>query len=115
NITCKGRFPALSNYFISWGAIMTDELKEHYSIESERIFTTGAPHFDKSKCLPSRDKKKTYLENLGLNPDMPYLFFGMSSPYFSPKEIDIVERLADQINRDIYGENMQIVIRPHPQ
>lgn len=115
NITCKGRFPAISDYFISWGAIMTDELMEYYSIDRERIYTTGVPHFDKSKCLPSPAKGKMYLEKLNLNPDKPYLLFGMSSPYFSPKEIDIVERLADQINRDTYGEDMQIVIRPHPQ
>src|SRR5690606_7685888 len=50
-----------------------------------------------------------------LDPKKPYLFFGMSSPYFAPKEIDIVERLADQIKRNIYGDDMQLIIRPHPQ
>ncbi|MEL6135103.1 MAG: hypothetical protein AAFR59_17225, partial [Bacteroidota bacterium] len=44
-----------------------------------------------------------------------YLFFGMSASHFAPREIDIVEWLADQIENDKFGENMQLVIRPHPQ
>jgi hypothetical protein len=115
NITCKGRFPALSDYYISWGQIMKDELQEYYNIPSEKIFNTGVPHFDKSKELVNSSVLKTTLDEMGLNSKMPYILVGMSSPYFSPREIDIVERLADLIIRNIFGTNMQLVIRPHPQ
>lgn len=115
NITCKGRFPSISDYFISWGKIMTDELKEYYNLSGDRIFETGVPHFDKGKELVNESDLKCNIQELGLDPEKPYIFFGMSSPYFAPREIDIVERLSDQINRNIYGENMQLVIRPHPQ
>ena len=115
NITCKGRFPAISDYFISWGKIMSDELSEYYKIDGDKIFTTGVPHFDKSKELANPDKRKKYISSLGLDPNKPYLLFGMSSPYFAPREIDIVERVADHIGRGIYGEGMQLIVRPHPQ
>lgn len=115
NITCKGRFPAISEYFISWGRIMTEELKQYYNLNKNVIYEVGVPHFDKSKELVSREKMKCYLKELGLDTEKPYIFFGMSSPYFAPKEIDIVERLADQIERNIYGDTMQMIIRPHPQ
>jgi len=115
NITCKGRFPALSDYFISWGKIMTEELKEYYKLTNDSIYETGVSLFDKSIELASSQKIETYLEEMELDPKKPYLFFGMSSPYFAPKEIDIVERLADQIKRNIYGEDMQLIVRPHPQ
>jgi len=50
-----------------------------------------------------------------LNPEKPYLFFGMSSPRFAPKEIEIVEQLILAINNGQFGDDMQMVIRPHPQ
>lgn len=115
NITCKGRFPVLSDYFISWGKIMHDELQEYYDVSEDRIFSTGVPHFDKSKELSNGALQKKYRNELGVDAEKPYIFFGMSSPYFAPKEIDIVERLADLVKRNIFGENMQFVVRPHPQ
>jgi hypothetical protein len=39
----------------------------------------------------------------------------MSAPIFAPHEIDIVEWLANQVERDRFGPEMQLVIRPHPQ
>lgn len=115
NITCKGSFPVVSDYFIAWGDIMKNELMEYYGASSEKIFKAGVPHFDKSKSLVCPTKNEGYLKDMGLDPAKPYLFFGMSSPYFAPREIDVVERLADLISRDIFGEDMQMVIRPHPQ
>lgn len=94
---------------------MSEELKEYYNADSSNIFTTGVPHFDKSRELVNPEKRKKYITSLGLDPKKPYLFFGMSSPYFSPREIDVVERLSDLVSRDIFGEDMQLIIRPHPQ
>lgn len=115
NITCKGYFPETSDYFISWGEIMSDEIKEYYGYNDNKIFETGVAHFDSHITLPSKEKAAGYLTEAGLNPGKPYLFFGMSSPYFSPHEIDIVEKLANDITAGMYGDNMQLVIRPHPQ
>ena len=115
NITCKGRFPVVSDYFISWGGIMTDEIREYYGVSQDRIFTTGVPHFDKSKSLVCPSKKESYLRDMGLDPVRPYILFGMSSPYFAPREIDVVERLADLLSRNIFGKDIQLIIRPHPQ
>jgi len=38
NITSKGRFPVVGDYFISWGPIMTEELQEYYGIGGDRVF-----------------------------------------------------------------------------
>jgi uncharacterized protein YneF (UPF0154 family) len=114
NITCKGYFPETSDYFISWGKIMSDEIKEYYGYPDDRIFETGVAHFDSHITLPAKEKISGYLKEAGLDPGKPYIFFGMSSPYFSPYEIDIVERLAGEVTEGIYGD-IQLVIRPHPQ
>ncbi len=115
NISCKGHFPILTDEYIAWGKIMRDELKEYYEIESSKIHMTGVPHFDLHTSSKKKPNPERHLEKLGLNSQKPYLFFGMSSPRFAPKEIDIVEYLAAQINDSVYGKELQLVIRPHPQ
>lgn len=115
NITCKGHFPQLADEYIAWGPIMKDEFMEYYNIPENKIHVCGVPHFDvhyKSICYPDY---RRYLLEFGLNPEFKYLFFGMSSPRFAPYEIDIVEKLAEYISKDVFGSNMNLVIRPHPQ
>lgn len=115
NITCKGRFPVLAEYHVAWGPIMSDELQEHYDTDPERIFECGVPHFDAHVRGVDPSKRTKVIRQLGLDPDHHYLFFGMSSPYFAPHEIDIVEWLARQVEAGAFGQDTQLVIRPHPQ
>jgi hypothetical protein len=115
NITCKGRFAALPDYFISWGPVMSGELGEAYGVSPDRIFECGVPHFDEHVRLVDPVYRATVLRRMGLDPDRPYLLIGMSAPIFAPHEIDIVEWLANQVERDRFGPEMQLVIRPHPQ
>lgn len=114
NITCKGHFPQLADYYISWGEIMKEEFIEYYAIADDKIINTGVPHFDLHIQVSGSFEYKKIMEQKGLNPEIPYMFFAMSSPYFSPYEIDIVEWLAKEIEEGNFG-NMQLVIRPHPQ
>ena len=114
NITCKGRFPQLADRYISWGDIMKEEFIEYYDIAADKILNTGVPHFDLHTQVSGSSTYKKIIEQKGLDPELPYLFFAMSSPYFAPFEIDIVEWLAKEIEKGGFG-NMQLIIRPHPQ
>ncbi len=115
NISCKGPFPVVPEYFLAWGSIMREEIQEYYGIPSDRISVCGAPHFDAHVMAPSSDLVGAKLGSLGLEVKNPYLFFGMSSPYFAPHEIDIVEWLADAVRKDLFGPSLQLLVRPHPQ
>jgi hypothetical protein len=115
NITSKGIFFKSADYYIAWGPIMAEELKEFYNIKDKNIFITGVAHFDNHIRIKNKPNYKTLLKDLNLNPDHPYIFFGMSSPYFNPREIDIIEWLADGINSNSWTSNLQMVVRPHPQ
>lgn len=115
NITCKGRFSVVPDYFITWGPIMSAELEEYYQVPPERIRQTGVPHFDAHVNMPDPAGVEAEVTALGLDPQRPYMLFGMSAPYFAPREIDIVEWLARQVNENRFGDQMQLVVRPHPQ
>ena len=39
----------------------------------------------------------------------------MSAPYFAPHEIDIVEWIAHEVQRERWGPDVQLLVRPHPQ
>ena len=115
NISAKGRFTVVPDYFAAWGPIMRAELQSYYEVSPERIIETGVAHFDRHVTSVSRRGIGQAVSALGLRPDRPYLFFGMMSPYFTPYEIDIVEWVARAVETGRFGPKMQLVIRPHPQ
>ncbi|MBL4708655.1 MAG: hypothetical protein JKY48_09485 [Flavobacteriales bacterium] len=115
NITCKGIFPAVADNYIAWGNIMSDELKEFYNIGDEQISICGVPHFDEHVRIREQGITGKLITELGLSKELPYLFIAMSSPRFAPKEIDIVEWLSAAVEQGVFGEKMQLIVRPHPQ
>ncbi len=123
NISCKGYFPALADYYIAWGPIMKEEFIEYYGMDESRVFPCGVPHFDQHvpfrKALeeqgPGPAIAAEHLEKLGLKPERPYLFIALSSPVFCPRGMDVAEWLARKVEAGDYGEQMQLIVRPHPQ
>ncbi len=115
NISCKGHFPQLADEYIAWGPIMKEELMSYYNIPESHIHVCGVPHFDVHLESKRNANSEIHLQALGLEPNKPYLFFGMSSPRFAPYEIDIVEHLAEKVREGALGKDMQLIVRPHPQ
>lgn len=115
NITSKGIFPVIPDEFILWGNIMYKELKEYYDISNDCIQVCGVPHFDHHLQVKKQPAYHELVESLGLDSQLPYLFVAMSSPRFAPHEIDIVEWLAKAINDNVFGDELQLIVRPHPQ
>ncbi len=115
NITSKGIFPVIPDHFIAWGKIMAQELKEYYHTSDEQVQICGVPHFDHHFKVKQAPEYKKILEGLSLNPQLPYLFVAMSSPRFAPHEIDIIEWLANAIHENVFGKDLQLIVRPHPQ
>ena len=114
NITCKGYFSQLADHYISWGNIMKQEFMEYYKIPQEKIFNTGVPHFDLHKQMEGSFAFRDIIKEKGLDPEIPYIFFALGAPYFSPTEIDIAEWLAKKVEAKEFGE-LQLILRPHPQ
>jgi hypothetical protein len=115
NITCKGYFPALADYYIAWGPIMKSEFMQYYQIPEDRIYACGVPHFDEHIRMKADPRHEDFVRELGLNPEAPYLFVAMSSPYFCPTAIEIIEWLAEKVEQGIFGQDTQLIVRPHPQ
>lgn len=115
NITSKGRFPALADYYLVWGNVMRKELQQYYNVADEKIHLCGVPHFDHHIAHKDGNGHEEILGQLGLSPNAPYLFFAMSAQRFSPYEIEIVENLASAVENNQLGPDIQLILRPHPQ
>lgn len=114
NIVTKGYFSELSNHFIAWGDIMAKEAKTFYNYTGNNLHQAGVAHFDKHINDVSQERIKKYFDSLGADSSIKTLIFGMSSPYFTPYEIEIVEWIANKVNKGEFG-NVQFIVRPHPQ
>lgn len=114
NITSRGTFPSLGDYYLTWGEIMNQELKEYYQVDDAQLFLTGVTHFDIHAQVKNGSLRiESPLNKLGLDASKPYLFFTMSASFYAPNEIDIIEWIAAQVENNHYGEDMQFIVRPH--
>lgn len=114
NITSKGIFPVLANSYLTWGPIMNEELQEYYGVKQENMYLTGVTHFDvHAQVKAGIIGIPKLLSSIGLDDSRPYIFFTMSASYYAPNEIDIVEHLARQVEQNVFGHEMQLVVRPH--
>lgn len=115
NITSKGIFPAESDYYIAWGSVMQNELEEYYNVDKNDVYICGVPHFDDHFHIHQELDTKIFLsEKIGLNTEIPYLFFTMIAQRYSPTEMELVSKLAHDVSNGEFGP-LQLVIRPHPQ
>ena len=115
NITSKGTPLMMPDSFISWGPIMTEEIKTLYHFPPERIYECGVPHFDVYTQSESFIPREDLLRRLGLPTTQPYLFYGMVAPYAAPRELDVITWLAEKIRAHAFATPCSLVIRPHPQ
>lgn len=100
--------------FVGWGPIMEEELRDVLSVPADRIQIAGVPHFDRHLAVAGSDEVGEILKGMGLEPRDPYLFWGMSLPSFAPTEMDVIERLAEMVEKGEVGPRTQLVVRPHP-
>ncbi|HMR88668.1 MAG TPA: hypothetical protein PKD51_10965 [Saprospiraceae bacterium] len=115
NITSKGYIPAVADKFISWGEVMEKEIIEYYNISKKNIYNCGVVHFDLHHAYKNTNDYKLVIQDLGLDPLKPYIYYGMVAARFVPNEINLVRWLSEQISNNRYGNEIQLVIRPHPQ
>jgi hypothetical protein len=114
NITSKGTPLLMPDYFISWGPIMTQEIRHFYRFPKERIYECGVCHFDVYRQSDQLTPRDQLLRDLGLPPERPYLFYGTVAKMYCPNELQIIAWLADRINHNGFAQPCSLIIRPHP-
>jgi hypothetical protein len=86
-----------------------------YGFPREHVYECGVSHFDVYSDTSQLTPRHVLLEELGLPPEHPYIFYGMVPEYSCPNEVDILTELVDRVNKDAFTQPCSLVIRPHPQ
>lgn len=115
NITSKGTPVLMPDYFISWGPIMTEEIVDLYNFPRQKVHECGVSHFDVYTKRDQFTPRHVLLDELGLPPQHPCIFYGMVAEFFCPNEMAILAELVERVNRDAFARPCSLIIRPHPQ
>jgi hypothetical protein len=117
NLTNKGSLKFTPERVFVWNDVQAREAIELHGIPPDRIRTTGAHVFDDwFRRRPTRSREEL-LQEVGLDPDQPYVVYLCSSSNVSRgNEVEFVKRWIETLRSsgDDRVRRMGVVVRPHP-
>lgn len=116
NLTNKGLIHDPVDLVTVWNEPMKREAMELHRVPADRIVVTGAQPFDHwFDWRPSRDRA-TFVSQVGLPVESPYLLYLCSSKFVAPNEAAFVRKWLMQL-RAQSGRlgHVGVLVRPHPQ
>lgn len=116
NLTSQGRIMLPYDYFLVWNAQLKNQLLQMYKwIRPERVFVTGTPQFDFHFQPEFYQSREDFCAEIGADAARPIVFYTTGMANHMPKETEIVEEIADILQK-IGGENSpQLLVRVYPK
>ena len=113
--TTKGPLcPECDSYIVN-SQVMQNELVAHHNIDASNISIVGWPQMDVYHDQTLEDDRSTFLTSLGIDAKNKILLYAGNAARLGAHEPSIVEHIAKQISTGVFGENVHLLIRPHPQ
>jgi hypothetical protein len=114
NTSSYGMAAVPPDYTIAWTEVMKRELVDYHDMPPERVFVGGVAHFDMYHYPKQLMPRETLCLRFGLEPSQKILFFATKSPNSYPWNSDVVEQLAQAVERNEFDSPCQILVRLHP-
>ena len=115
NLTTKGTLHVQPDHVFVWNEGQIPEVEELHNVPAERVFCTGAPKFDSWFDIEPALDRRSFCEQIGIDPEKPYLLYLCSSEFISGDETVYINELAERIRRDPRLNDLTLLVRPHPQ
>lgn len=115
NLTTKGMLQVVPDQLFVWNRNQISEAEQLHNVPEERIYCTGAPKFDPWFDIQPTLERRSFCEQMGINPEKPYLLYLCSSEFISGDETIYVRELAERIRMEPRLNDLTLVVRPHPQ
>lgn len=90
-------------------------LRLYPEIDPARVIVTGSPQFDRHLDPAYRLDRKTFFEQIGLDPARPLIVYTLATPGLIPHESEIVQHLADAAHAGKFARRAQLLVRGHPR
>ncbi len=111
NLTSQGRMmPGYDDYLVWNDAIAADLSRIYPRTSPAQIHVTGTPQFDQHFWPEFEWTREKLCELVGLDPYRPYVLYTTGMPNHMPGEPEFVERLADDLDREV-GDDIQVLVR----
>lgn len=111
----KGLFPLIPDVTLVWNEEMALEGIGIQDIPADKIVVTGAPPFDFWFEAEPTIERTSFVEQVGLNDEKPYIIYLCSSkPIAGEDEPRVVKEIAEVLNRNNGTKGVQILVRPYP-
>ena len=93
---------------------MKKELVTFHDIAAERIDVVGWPQMDVYKQEQSFEGRSEFLNSIGIDPTHRFLVFAANSERLGAHEPGIASFLLEKINQGVYGSDISLLVRTHP-
>lgn len=104
--------PWLSRYW-TWSTYMTEELLTmNPRVPSSRVKWVGSPQFDFHLQHDMVMSRQTFMKQVGLEPEQPYVLYGTNMGHLLPDEPDRLLSLIEALHHRL--PNCQVLVRLHP-
>lgn len=94
--------------------IVQDELIRYHGIAPEKIKPIGWLQMDPYFHQPKVERKEV-LKRVGIPDAHRYILFAANAPRLGIHEPEVFKQLAKQVQADVFGEDLILVCRCHPQ
>jgi CDP-glycerol glycerophosphotransferase (TagB/SpsB family) len=122
NLTSKGFFPFSIKSLVVWNSILKEEAMDLFFFPKEKISICGIPRYDLFFQRKGLENRKAFFKKFNLNPAKKLIMYGTGSPTIGVTKIDLitpepelVEFIADEIQNGKINQEVQLLIRLHPQ
>jgi hypothetical protein len=115
NLTSKTIIGARPDYLIVWNERMLQEAVELHGFSAQQITVAGPPHFDPYFRRTGWIDRADFLRSLGLDPGKRIVLYATSPQRYFTDSIAITALLIEANDAGLFGPDIQLVIRLHPQ
>ena len=106
-----GYFP---DHVIAWTENMRSELINLNDIEEGKIHVGGVAHWDNYYKKEIFIQKEALFNSLGLDLNKKTIFYATKSPKRFPWGPNLIEKIAQEIDKGAYNQESQLLVRIHP-
>jgi len=113
--TTKGPLPPGLDRVLVQSRAMRDQLIKYHVVGHGLIEVTGWPQMDLYLHPETILPKEALAKELGISPERRIILYGTYSERLGAHEPGIAAHLARQLESGSYGDNVSLVLRPHPK
>ena len=114
NISIKNRMVLAYDGYLVWSPRMKEELESYYPRSRDvPVYVVGAPQFDVFMQNEYRESRQEFCARYGLRAENPIVLHALGLAN-GIDEVQGAEELAARVVRGELGDDVQLIIRPHP-